>query len=407
MSIKASRKTSMLKPSLTGSFFQWLKRMWPQVPLGLLLLFTGAANVLIGLQSLGFNSAFQIFAQMVPLSEVSQTVSLGILGSGVQIVLGCGMLLTGTGLFWRLRSAWAYTILLVLITIAVDLFSQRPFRDVLMPGLALAALVIWQSRFDHRSLVGTYLMAVIGLLSVLVYGILGSLLLGDNFQSGIHNLPTALYFTVVTLSTVGSNIYPETPAAQIFMVTLILGGIIIFTTTIVTTLGPLMSNQIHPILSTKKVKVEANPHVILMGAGSFAKSVALDLANHKISFIQLVAPEETPPLSEQPVIHGDPNDEIFKQAGILSTQVVIVAYENDAVNVSASLIAKKLNQKARVIVAASSSQTISQVRLAAQADLIFEPTAVGARLLTNLIREASIPRELQDLFEDLKKDKDA
>lgn len=376
-----------------------LTRLWPQVPFGLLLLFTGAANILTGLQIRGFSAAYQILARVVPLSELSQEVSLGILGSGVQLLLGGGMLVTGVGLFWRLRSAWAFSILLLFIAVSVNLFSHRHVYNVLPPGLALAALVIWQSRFDRRSLVGSYLMSFIGILTVFAYGIFGSLLLGNRFQPGIHDLYSALYFTVVTLSTVGSNIYPATPEAKIFMVTLILGGISIFTTTIVTTLGPLLSNHVNPIFSGTKIRLKPSAHVVLIGASSFASDLALELANHKISFIQLAAPENAPPLSAQPIILGDPGGEaVLKQAGILSARTVIVAGEDDAANASASLTVKKLNQNARVVIVASSSQAVSRLRLA-QADFVFAPAAVGARLLANLIRAGGIPTELQDLFE--------
>ncbi len=384
---------------LTSSLFRSLKRAWPQVPLGLLLLFTGAANALTGLQIHGFNIVYQILANVAPLSELSQEVSLGVLGSGVQVLLGVGILATSIGLFWRLRSAWAYSILFLIIALAVDFFSRRSIYDLLLPGLALVALLIWESRFDHRSQIGGYLMSFIGVLAVFAYGVFGSLLLGDMFQPGIHDPYTALYFTVVTLSTVGSKIYPATPEAQIFMVTLILGGISIFTTTIVTTLGPLLSNQVNPILSGRKVKMEPNARVVLTGASSFARSIALELASHKINFVQVVALEGEPPLSEQPIVRGDPSDEaVLKQAGVLYANAVVVAGEDDSANASAATTAKKLNRDAHVVVVASSLQAISRLR-SAQADLIFAPTAVAARLLTNLIRGASIPRELQDLFE--------
>jgi voltage-gated potassium channel len=385
--------------ALTSSLFRLLKKAWPHVPLGLLLLFTGAANVLTGLQIHGLNIVYQILAHISPLSELSQEVSLGILGSGVQVLLGGGMLATSIGIFWRLRSAWAYSILFLLIALAIDFFRHRPIYNLFPPGLALAALLIWESRFDHRSQIGGYLMSFIGLLAVFAYGVFGSLLLGDMFQPGIHDLYTALYFTVVTLSTVGSKIYPATPEAQIFMVTLILGGISIFTTTIVTTLGPLLSNQVNPILSGRKVKLDPNARVVLTGASSFARSIALELANHKINFVQVVASEGALPMSEQPIVRGDPSDEaVLKQAGILSANLVVVAGKDDSANASVAITAKNLNRDAHVVVVASSLQAISRLK-SAQADLIFAPTVVAARLLTNLIRGTSIPRELQDLFE--------
>ena len=298
--------TKMLKRISTSSLAQRLKKLWPQVPLGLFLLFVGTINVLTGIQSRAFSPAFQILARATPLTELSQEISLGILGSSVQALLGTGLLLTGIGLLWRLRSAWAFSILLLVIAIVLDLFNQRDLYGALLSGLALAALVIWEKRFSRRSLIGVYLMSLIGLLAVLAYGVLGSLLLGGSFHPAIQDIYTALYFTVVTLATVGSNIFPATSEAQFFMVTLILGGISIFTTTIVTTLGPLLSNQIRPLLAGKNAKKDSGEQVILIGSGPFTASFVHELTSLGIGFIQVVAPSEAPPNSERPIVRGIP-----------------------------------------------------------------------------------------------------
>lgn len=387
---------NLLRSTITNTLFLWFKRLWPQIPLGILLLFTGAVNILSGLQSQEFSPTYQLLAQEIHLSELSQGISLGILGSSVQILLGSGMLVTGIVLFWRLRSAWAYSILFLLVSLAVDIVSHRANYNLLPPGLALTALVIWEGRFEHRSLIGGYLLSFFGLLAVFGYGILGSILLGNMFQPNIQDLTTALYFTVATLSTVGSKIYPATSEAELFMITLILGGISIFTTTIVVTLGPLISNQIRPILSGKKVKWTTGNRVILAGGGSFARSLAIELTRHKISFIQIISPDEVPALSEQPVILGHLSEDVLQQAGISEVNTLILADEDDEANINASRIAKIINRNVQVVIVVSSSKAIAQLKLA-QADVVFDPTAVGARLLTNLIVGNSIPKDLRDI----------
>ena len=196
----------ILKRASSSSLARRLMRLWPQVPLGLFLFFVGVFNVLTGLQSRTFSPAFKILTRVTPLSELSQEISLGILGSSVQVLLGTGLLLTGIGLLWRLRSAWAFSILLLVIAIALDLFNQRDLYGALLSSLALAALVFWEKRFNRRSLIGGYLISLISLLAVLAYGVLGCLLLGGNFRPSIQDISTAFYFTVVTLST--SAIHP-------------------------------------------------------------------------------------------------------------------------------------------------------------------------------------------------------
>ena len=56
--------------SLAGRMYRSIHLAWPQVPLGILLLFTGAINVSNGLQSQGFSLAYQILAHVIPLSEL-------------------------------------------------------------------------------------------------------------------------------------------------------------------------------------------------------------------------------------------------------------------------------------------------------------------------------------------------
>lgn len=390
--------TEILKRITTSYMVRRWKRLWPQVPLGLFLIFVGAINVLTGVQSRAFRPVFQILASLTPLSQLSKEVSLGILGSGVQVLLGTGLLLTGIALFWRLRSAWAFSILLLVISIILDWFNQRDFQGAFLSGTALVALVIWERRFNRRSLLGGYLMSLIGLLAVLAYGVLGSLLIGDNFRPAIKDIYTALYFTVVTLSTVGSNIYPASSEAQIFMITLILGGISIFTTTIVTTLEPLLSNQIRPILDGKNTNRNSVDRVILLGNDSYAENLFQEFSRLGIKFVQVLAPDERDASDIPSVIRGDIGDEdVLKQAGIALASAVVILGESKADKIAIAQSVKSLNPHARLVIVTDSAETLDQFS-AVHADLVFSPESVTARTLINLLTSSSIPKELRDVI---------
>jgi voltage-gated potassium channel len=388
--------TEKLKRVTADSLARRWKKVWPQVPLGLFLFFVGSINVLTGIQSRAFRPVFQVIASVTPLSQLSKEVSLGILGSGVQVLLGTGLLLTGIALFWRLRSAWAFSILLLVIAIILDLFNQRDFQGAFLSGTAMAALVIWEKRFSRRSLVGGYLMSLIGLLAVLAYGVLGSLLIGGNFHPAIKDVYTALYFTVVTLSTVGSNIYPSTSEAQLFIVTLILGGISIFTTTIVTTLGPLLSNQIRPILGGKNTEKNSVDRIILVGTGPFAESLIQEFTRLGVEFAQVVAPGEILPENERSIIRGELSDEdIMKQAGISSASAVVIVGESTTDKIAIAQSVKIMNPNVRLIIVKKFAETIEQFS-PVNADFVFSPETAAARMLTNLLIGSSIPGELRD-----------
>ncbi|MDE2491622.1 MAG: hypothetical protein KGM24_12315 [Elusimicrobia bacterium] len=229
-------------------------RLWPQAPIGALLVFTGAVNVMSGLRVPGLGGVYSLIARAEPLSELGRELSFAVLGRGVQALLGAGMIVTGAGLFWRLRSAWAFSILLLLAAACVDLAGRRSPLDVLPAGLSLAALLIWRARFERSSRLGAYLMSFFGLIAVVVYGLLGSLLLGPGFSPPISDVYTALYFTVATLSTLGTSILPVAPAAKLFVVTLIIAGIGVFTTAVMTALGPLLSHRVGRVLFGRERK---------------------------------------------------------------------------------------------------------------------------------------------------------
>jgi voltage-gated potassium channel len=229
-----------------------LSKLWPQVPIGLLMLLSGATNILTGSKIRQLGAAYQSLSQVGPFGQLSRDLSLGTLGNGVQVLLGAGMLIVGVALFWRLRSAWAFAILVLCAALTVDMARHRAFSGLIAPGASLMALIAWQKRFAVQSLAGAYLMSFLGLAAVLAYGILGSLLLGAEFKPPILDLATAIYFTVTSITTAGCNIYPATPEAKFYVVGLIVAGLSTFMTTVVATLGPLLSNQLRGSLIRKK-----------------------------------------------------------------------------------------------------------------------------------------------------------
>jgi voltage-gated potassium channel len=327
---------------------------------------------------------------------LSKEVSLGILGSGVQVLLGTGLILTGIALFWRLRSAWAFSILLLAIAIALDWFNQHDYQGAILSGAALAALVIWEKRFSRRSLVGGYLMSLIGLLAVLAYGVFGSLLIGANFQPAIKDVDTALYFTVVTLSTVGSNIYPATSEAQLFIITLIIGGISIFTTTIVTTLGPVLSNQFRPILDGRNKKKKPVDRVILMGEGPFVESLVREFDRLGIAFVQVAAPDAALTSEDRAIVRGEVGDEeVLEQAGIASASAVVIAGDATPGQIVMAQSIKSLNPGALLVIVTDSVESLAQMD-APHADLVFSPETMAARTLASLLVGNPIPKELRD-----------
>lgn len=373
---------------------QRLARLWPQFPLGTVLALVGVLNIGDGL-SLPL-SAFQHIRAINGLAD-----SLSALGGSAQIILGTMLVLAGSGLFWRLVSAWTLSVSLLVITVAINA-AQRHWGLSLALQAVLLGVLLWSKKyFAHRTILASFLFSVSGILAVLAYGAIGTYLLRNDFKPPIQtgDWTSAFYYTIVTLSTVGyGDIVPATPAARWFAMSLLVIGLGVFASAIASALGPKISGELNRLFTPKEKRMELKNHIILVGEGAIARNTADELQQRGVEFIQIVAAKAETETSAR-VIAGDAsNDAVLRQAGIERARMVIAAREDDGENAFIALGAKDLNSNVRVLAVASSALSIRRLKLA-RADLVFSPAAVGSRLLADLIEGNQIAPAFQDLLE--------
>lgn len=354
----------------------------------------GAMNVLSG-----FRTSSGLHLTTGALPELSQQVSLGTLSSGAQIVFGSGLVAIGIGLFWRVRIAWTFAVLLLLITIGINLAKAHYGPALILPGGVLLALLVYQSHFQRRTLLGNSLMSLVGVFSVLAYGTFGLYLLGDQFEPRIATPLSALYFLIETLSTTGYGDYhPVTELAQGFLITVWVFGLGVFATALASIAGSALAGHLsHLITPGGRRRMEKN-HVILVGCGLIASNTARELLRRGISFVQLVGTDEQPPLPDQPAVRGDTSDDkVLHKAGIENARLLITADDDDGENAFICLAAKDINPNLKVLAVASSRRAIRRLKLA-HADTVFAPIEVGTRLLANLVEGEELPAQYRDLL---------
>lgn len=377
-----------------------MRRLWPQVPLGLFLIAAGALNIAAGAHA-------DIFSYVLPrglaagVPALSDQVSLSALGSGAQIILGAGLFLSGLALFWRLRVAWVFAILLLAITVGVNAGKGHFGGALIVPGIAFLLLVVSRRHFLRQTLLGGTLISLVGICAVFAYGTFGMYLLGDQFAPPIKNLLTALYFTVETLSTVGYGDYhPATLLAQAYTITLIVFGLSVFATAIFSIVGPTLSRRLDSLLNPSGGHVVKKNHVIVVGAGTLARNTVQELLRRNIPFLQVVRPGETPPLEDQPFINGEVgNNETLRKAGVADARMLVAANDDDGENAFAALAAKDINPQVRVLAVANNRTALHRLKLA-RADMAFAPTEVGSRLIANLVEGGELPEQFLDLFKE-------
>jgi len=367
--------------------------LWPQGPIALALVLIGAVNILDGL-----SMPWAVLQQVSPLNGIAE--SLSALGGTVQCILGLMLVLVGLGLLWRLVSAWMLSLLLLAIMMGVSVAVRRWGFGLALQAVLFAALLWARRYFTRRTAAANLAFSLCSVVGIMAYGIFGSYLLGQGFKPEIHDLNTAAYFTVTTLTTVAfGDIVPVTNEARWFVVSLVVIGIGVFVGTIATVIVPRISSELSRIFNPKEIIMELKDHVILVGQGSIARNTAEELKRRGVPFVQIVATKVGADAPGHLIIEGDATtDAVLQKAGIQHARMVIAAREDDGENAFISLGDKDLNPNVRVMAVASSALSMRRLKLA-RADLVFSPAAVGSRLLADLVEGGQISPEFKDLLE--------
>jgi voltage-gated potassium channel len=369
-----------------------LAALWPHWPLAVALALVGGLNILDGL-----SLPFVMLQRSHALRGLAE--SLSALGGTIQVILGSMLVLAAAGLLWRMVSAWALSVFLLFVAVGISVLQERWGGTLAFQVILLATLLWERHSFTRRTVLASLLFSLGGVFAAVAYGVFGSYLMGKGFQPPIHDLDTAFYFTITTLSTVGfGDIVPVTPEARWFAVSLVIMGLGVFVSAIASAVGPKISGELNRLLNPRVKPMEPKDHVILVGDGSIATNTATELKQRGVAFVQIVT-KATAEAPDPRFIVGDAtNDAVLRQAGIQHARMVIAAREDDGENAFIALGAKDLNPQVRVMAVASSALSIRRLKLA-RADLVFSPAAVGSRLLADLVEGNEILPEFRDLLE--------
>lgn len=373
---------------------RWFRALWPQWPLGVVIALAGVLSILDGL-----SLPLEVLKEAGALGGMAQ--SLSALGGTAQVILGLMLVGVAVGLIRRLSFAWTLSIWLLILAVGVNVARLRWGPTVILEALLLVALWLSRRHFTRRTKMASMLFSLSSVFAVLIYGTVGSYLLGSGFHPPIRSLGTALYYTVVTLSTVGyGDIVPVSAAARWFAVSLLVVGLGIFASVIASVVGPKISEEVQRLFNPKERSVETKDHVILVGEGVIARNTARELTHRGIPFLQIVPSEADAPAGMgHQIIEGDATDDaVLRKAGIERARMVIAAREDDGENAFIALVAKDLNPDIQLLAVASTRLAIRRLKLA-RADLVFSPAAVGSRLLADLVEGNEIPPAFRDLLE--------
>jgi voltage-gated potassium channel len=355
---------------------------FPHVPLALLV---GATGVL---QILRTSGSLQRLVATGGRSIVSLAGGLGVpeIRGAPQEAIGGLLILVAIGLLWRSRLAWVIALLLAAATVALELFSPLSTASTSLEVFSivlLLLLLISRRSFTRISLATATLFALMGVLVTLGYGVIGAYVLGSGFNPKITNFVEAVYYTVITMSTVGyGDIVPRTGEARLFTVSLVVLGIAVFATSLPAIVAPLIDKRMMNLLQPRKRKMKRASHVIVVGDGPLAQDSARALAARGLQVTVILA--QKPDVDADPpedFVVGDGSDtETLRKINVEEARAVLALSEDDSYNAFVVLAAKELNPNLRTVAAVSDTHNTGRVART-RPDVLLALPQLGGELL--------------------------
>jgi voltage-gated potassium channel len=307
------------------------------------------------------------------------------------LLIGGGMLIMAGGLLARSRLAWSMALLLALTGAASLVFGRHASGHLLLAYFVLmssALFVAWR-QFDRSSVAASTLFAVTSVIMLLMYATFGAYYLGQDFKPAISDLVTALYYALVTMSTVGyGDITPQTAQAKLFTISIIILGVAVFATSLTAVIAPMVSNSLQRIVNRKGSRMKRENHFVVIGNGSLAINTARELKRrgHPVTRLLRKTPDEMDPRdSDGDMVVGDPSStEVLRDAGAHKAESVLAMTVDDSENAFVILAVKELGGKARTVAAVNDAANLSRVKLA-QPDVVFSPQVLGGELIAMVL----------------------
>ena len=246
-------------------------------------------------------------------------------------------------------------------------------------------------------------MALIALVTVIVVGAVGFIIVGDLDLGG------ALYITIITITTLGFAFLSEPLSGpeQFWLVVVLIAGL----GTALYTLTAFVEYGFETVIGSdyrKRRKMDRqiermSNHVIVCGYGRVGATACAMLTRNRVP---VVAVEHDPAWVQAaiddgiPVVEGDATrDEVLTQAGIDRARSLIASVAGSSDNLVITLSAKAIRPELPVTARAIDSQTEKKLSLAG-ADAVVTPELVGGNRMAALATQPGLTEFFETVVRD-------
>ena len=301
------------------------------------------------------------------------------------------------GLQRRIRLAW-YGVLLALPLVALLWFFTADATDLPLLLLALVTfpnVIRNRRRFDQSVDLSAFQTAALAaFVGAQVYGTIGAYVLRADFN-GVESLTDALYYIIVTGTTVGyGDATPTTQLTKLFTLSVIVLGTGSFTIASGSLLIPAIESRISSAFGNMSASelTLLEDHVLVLGHGELSEPLLDELGDGTEVVVVTEDTDAASALRDEDlnVLTADPTDSVaLRDARIDAATGVVVATEDDARDVLAVLAARQENPDVRIVAAATDRKHVDKLR-GVGADEVISPTVIGGRMLGRSVLGADV-----------------
>lgn len=285
------------------------------------------------------------------------------IGGTASIFIGMFMVLLGNGLRARTRASWYIAIFLILISLLSILVRVRGFSLIYFDMIGISANILMLSLllkyrkeyiFPSRTI---YLpveakLALAAISVSVIYGIAGTLFLGNQFNPPVHDLYTAVYYSSVVLTTIGfGDILPVTDTARLFTVSVAVLGIASFLGAITTFVGPVLQQRMSKVVNVMENMefTGFGDHSIVCGYTPLCSEFLKTMRYMNIPIVIVVRDLEvaTALKNEGYIVyreHAD-NIDVLRKVGLKKAKNVYICSPDDGYNLLVALTIQKFKKQ--------------------------------------------------------------
>ncbi len=276
------------------------------------------------------------------------------LGIFLPLILGYLMIIIARGIYNRKRTFWFLAVVFISLSIIGDYVQDKHISyDVTFftHVLEILLLIYFRKTFDKKNsnrITFYQFVLLISFLLAIGYSVTGLYYLKDEFD-GIKNISDAVYFTIVTFSTVGyGDIHPLTEEAKLFTVSIMIMGIGLFAT-IITVMAGSVINRITEKFKQKDGAALMKDHIVICGYTEITKCLIKDYFKSHIDNIIVIEKNY-----HQKFINADVEQEkhfidaesydydTLKKANITKAKSIFILNEKDSDNILTLLSIKEV-----------------------------------------------------------------